>query len=262
MESLSKILKNNPNRYATVPSIEVSVVSDTQENEDVPKTICGWIPTPIEPPGPLAAFLWKTNAEFRAGTTPVRRTILRDTIIALQTRVENELRGRQWSRKKIIEQLSAQQTADLSPVQDTRELDAALAHFYQVQIVFVDEANKKVKWMPEDPRTWSASIPVWGLSLGSRAVYHNRNESSVGTNLSKWVSDRENEGWTMSYCDAEGTLESMKQTMSELNIGVGSRIEKPKKADYAAVLGRVQTIRHLEETFSGVMSDNLEVLMN
>jgi hypothetical protein len=66
----------------------------------------------------------------------------------------------------------------------------------------------------------------------------------------------------MSYCDAEGTLESMKQTMSELNIGVGSRIEKPKKADYAAVLGRVQTIRHLEETFSGVMSDNLEVLMN
>ena len=261
MESLNKILKNNPNRYATVAPIEITIISDTQENEKTPATACGWIPTPLEPPGPVAAVLWKTNAEFRAGTSTVRRTILRDTIIHLQTRVENELRGRQWSRKKIMEQLTAQQTADSSPVQDTKELDAALAHFYQVQIVFVDEANKKIKWMPEDPRTWSASIPVWGLSVGSRAVYHNRNESSVGSKLSKWLSDRENDGWSTSYLDAEGTLESIKQTMSEMNIGVGSRIEKPKKADYAAALGRAQTVRHLENTFSGLMNENLEVLV-
>jgi len=128
VEALYKILKQNPNRFASVPTIEMKTHSDTQENEPTPATLCGWVPTPLEPPGPVAAILWKTNPEFRAGTAPVRRTILRNTIIELQTRVENELRGRQWQRKKIHEQLSAQQTADASPPQDTKELDAALAH--------------------------------------------------------------------------------------------------------------------------------------
>jgi hypothetical protein len=262
VESLYKILQTNPNRFLSVPPIVMKTHSDTQENEPTPATLCGWIPTPLEPPGPLAAILWKTNPEFRAGTPPVRRSILRDAIVALQTRVENELRGRQWQRKKINEQLSAQQTADASPPQDTKELDAALAHFYQIQIVFVDEANKKIKWVPEDLRTWSSSLPVWGLSVGSRAIYHNVNETSVGSNLSQWLSDRENEGWHTDYMEAEGTLESIKATMSELNVGVGSRIEKPKKADYAAALGRAQTIRHLHAHFSGPMSESLEPMLN
>jgi len=262
MESLYKILKNNPNRYANVDPIKMVITSDTQENDHTPATSCGWVPTPLEPPGPLAAILWKTNPEFRAGTATVRRTILRDTIIQLQVRVENELKGRQWSRKKIIEQLSLQQTSDTSPPQDTKELDIALAHLYGIQIVFVDEANKKIKWVPEDIRNWSSSIPVWGLSLGSRAIYHNANESSVGTNLSTWLSNRENDGWKTQFCDAEGTLESIKQTMSEMNIGVGSRIEKPKKADYAIALGRAQALQHLNNTFSGSMSDNIDVFIN
>jgi hypothetical protein len=262
MESLQKILKTNPNRYATVEPIKMVMTSDTQENDNTPATSCGWVPTPLEPPGPLAAILWKTNPEFRAGTLPVRRTILRDTIIQLQVRVENELKGRQWSRKKVIEQLSQQQTSDTSPPQDTKELDIALAHLYEIQIVFVDEANKKIKWVPEDLRTWSSSIPVWGLSLGSRAIYHNKNETSVGTNLSKWLADRENDGWTTYYCEAEGTLESIKQTMNEMNIGVGSRIEKPKKVDYAIALGRAQTLQHLNKTFSGVMSEKIDVFIN
>ena len=262
VESLYKILQTNPNRFLSVPPIEMKTHSDTQENEQTPATLCGWIPTPLEPPGPVAAILWKTNPEFRAGTAPVRRTILRDTIVQLQTRVENELRGRQWQRKKINEQLSAQQTSDASPPQDTKELDAALAHFYQIQIVFVDEANKKIKWVPEDLRAWSPSLPVWGLSVGSRAIYHGPNESSVGSCMSQWLSDRENEGWHTDYCEAEGTLESIKLTMSELNVGVGSRIEKPKKADYAAALGRAQTIRHLQTHFSEAMSDSLEHMLN
>ena len=262
VEDLHKILQSNPNRFATVAPIEMKTICDTQENEEVPVTLCGWTPTPLEPPGPLAAILWKTNPEFRAGTAPVRRSILRDTIIAIQERVDKELRGRQWSRKKIHEQLSAQQTADASPPQDTLELDLALAHLYEIQIVFIDEANKKIKWVPEDLRTWSPSIPVWGLSVGSRAIYHGPNESSVGSNLSKWLSDRENAGWRTQYPVAEGTLESMKTALAELNAGVGSRIEKPKKADYSVALGRVQTISHLLKHFSGTMDDTLEPMLN
>jgi hypothetical protein len=258
VEALYKLLATNPNRFASVDPIDLKVHSDTQDKEDRPATICGWVPMPLEPPGPVSAALWKTNPEFRAATPPVRRTILREAIITLQQRVENELRGRKWQRKKIMEQLSAQQSADASPPQDTRELDAALAHFYQVQLVIVDEANKKIRWVPEDPRTWSASQPVWGLSLGSRAIFHRSNESNVGTALSQWLSDREVAGWRIEFPLAEGTLESMKQTMNEMNLGMGSRIEKPKKADYEIVLGRALTIRHLQTHFSGQISDTLE----
>ena len=252
--TLRAILESNPTKSASVPAITIRMNSDTQENEETPATLCGWVPTPLEPPGPLAAILWKTHPEFRAGTLPVRRTILRDTIIKLQVRVEAELKGHRWSRKKIIEQLAAQQSADISPPQDTKELDAALAHLYEIQFVIVDEANKKVKWVPADVRTWSATKPVWGLSLGSRAVYHGPNEGSVATDLSKWVSDREQEKWSVAWPEADGTLEEIKKKIADLGLGSihsGMRVDKPKKADYAAALGKSEAMRWLAEHFSG-----------
>lgn len=251
MDSLRQILLENPNRSKSVPAITLSVVSDTQEGDGAPETICGWVPTPLEPPGPLAVLLWKTNPEFRAGTPPVRRTILREAILKLQERVEAELRGHRWSRKKIMEQLAAQQSADASPPQDTKDLDAAIAHLHEVQFVVVDEANKKIRWVPEDPRTWSPDRPVWGISLGSRAVYHNKNETPVSNHLSQWLSERDNSGWKIDWPVAEGTLEAIKAALLRLNTGLGPRMEKPKKADYAAVLGRTEAIRFFAQHFSG-----------
>ena len=258
-EELQKILQTNPNRSKTVPAITLSVVSDTQEGDGAPQTICGWVPTPLEPPGPLAAVLWKTNPEFRAGTPPVRRTILREAILKLQLRVESELKGHRWSRKKIMEQLAAQQSADASPPQDTKDLDAALAYLHEIQFVIVDEANKKIRWVPEDPRTWSSDRPVWGLSLGSRAIYHNTNEMPVSNGLSQWLSERDIAGWKIDWPIAEGTLESIKATLLKLNTGIGPRMEKPKKADYAEVLGRTEAIRFLAEHFSGATSPEVMI---
>ena len=248
---LKSIMEKNPHRNEKVSPIPIRICSDTNETEEIPSTICGWAPTPLEPPGPLAAILWKTNPEFRAGSAPIRRTIIRDTILKLQVRVENELRGRRWSRPKIIEQLALQQSADVSPPQDTKFLNEALAYFYEIQIVFVDEANKKISWVPEDPRTWSASKPVWAFSVGSRAVFHRPGEESVATQLSQWVSDRENDKWRITWPIADGTMEEMKAKVLAMNLSLGSRLEKPKKADYAIVLGRAEAIRHLHDMFSG-----------
>jgi len=248
---LKSILEKNPHRNEKVSSIPIRVVSDTNETEEVPSTLCGWVPTPLEPPGPLAGILWKTNPEYRAGSIHVRRTIIRETILKLQARVENELRGRKWSRSKIIEQLSLQQSADISPPQDTKDLNEALAHFYEIQIVFVNEATKKISWVPEDPRTWSANKPVWALSVGSRAIFHRSNEESVATQLSQWVSDREYQSWKVSWPVADGTLEDIRSKINAMNVSLGPRLEKPKKADYAVALGRAEAIRHLHDTFSG-----------
>jgi hypothetical protein len=149
-----------------------------------------------------------------------------------------------------MEQLAAQQSADASPPQDTKDLDNAIAYLYEIQFVIIDEANKKIRWVPEDPRTWSASRPVWGLSLGSRAIYHNTNEMPVSNRLSQWLSERDNTDWKIDWPIAEGTLEAIKATLLKLNTGIGPRMEKPKKADYAAVLGKTETIRFLAEHFS------------
>ena len=249
-DSLRDILKSNPTIAKTVPPISIQVCSDTNETDEIPSTVCGWVPTPLEPPGPVAAILWKTNPEFRAGSLSVRRTIQRETIIKLQERVEKELRGHRWSRKKITEQLVAQQSSDASPPQNTRELNDALAHLYEVQFVIVDEANKKISWSPEDVRTWSTERPVWAISLGARAVFHKNGEEPVGRQLGRWVSDRETEKWRVQWPVADGTLEALKSRMSEMNtpltLSGGLRIEKPKKADYAVALGRAEAIHALE----------------
>lgn len=262
MDSVLKtILEKNLHRNEKVSPIPIRISSDTNETEDAPSTLCGWVPTPLEPPGPLAAILWKTDPEFRAGSVHIRRTIIRETILKLQVRVENELRGRKWSRPKIMEQLTLQQSADISPPQDTRELNEALAYFYEIQIVFVDEANKKISWVPEDPRSWSSSKPVWALSVGSRAIFHRKGEESVANHLSQWVSDRENEKWRVNWPIADGTMEEIRTKINTKNISLGSRLEKPKKADYAAALGRAEAIHHLHDTFSGKALNN-EIIVN
>ncbi len=254
LAALKSVVASNPNRTAGVAPISIRVVSDTQEGEDAPTTLCGWVPTPLEPPGPLSLCLWKTNAEYRAGTLAIRKGILRAEILTLAKRVESECRGHRWSRKKIQEQLAAQQSADISPPQDTRDLDEALAYLYEVQFVVVDEANKKIRWVPEDPRNWSASRPVWGVTLGSRAVLHRPGEEAVSVGLPAWVSERESgqPKWRIDWPVADGTLEVLKASFTKLGTSIGGMAagEKPKKADYAAAVGRAEALRHLELEFA------------
>lgn len=251
MNNLFDILQTNPNKNNTLPPIEIKIRSDTQEGENVPKTLCGWIPTPMEPPGPLAVILWKTNPEFRAGTPSIKKTILRETILKLLERIDKELKGQVWSKKRVIEQLNQQQSADISPPQNTKELDKALAHLYEIQLVIIDEANKKIQWIPEDIRQWTPDRPVWGISLGARAIFHNINETPVGDNLAFWVSSREMDGWKVHWPIADGTLEEIKSRLLNTPSRISPRIEKPKKADYAIALGKAEAIRHLTENFVG-----------
>lgn len=249
MEKLKEIqawVKENPNRKREVPPIEIRVVSDTQEGEEAPATIAGgFVPTPLEPPGPVSLVLWHTDPEFRAGGAQVRRSLLREAILLVTERVDKELRGVKWSRKKVLEQLAAQQTAAVSPPMETWELDRGLAHMYNYQKLVVDEAGKKVGFFPPDPRTWSAEYPIWGGTTGSRAVLHRVGEQSVGRGLAIWLGDREREGWKVDWPEADGTLEEIKAKMLQRGTGVGPRLDKPKKADWALALGRAECLAHL-----------------
>jgi hypothetical protein len=248
VQQLQACIHSNPHRKREVIPIEISTVSDTQEGElPVTAVAGGWVPTPLEPPGPLSLYLWKTNPEFRAGTPPVRRTIIRDSIMHLTERVDNELRGIKWSRKKVLEQLAEQQTSAVSPPMDTHELDNALCHLYGYQKISVDEANKKIRFFPPDPRMWSTDIPVWGATAGSRAVLHRAGEESVGYGLGIWLGQRETEGWKVDWPEADGTLEAIKHKMAGLGVGMGLRLDKPKKVDWAMALGRIEALSKLSQ---------------
>ena len=242
---LQSWVKQNPNRTRTVIPIEIRIVSDTQEGVAAPATVAGLVPTPLEPPGPVAHILWATDPEFRAATAPLRRTILRDTIMTLTARVDAEIRGVKWSRKKVQEQLAAQQTSAVSPPMDTPELDRALVHLYGIQKVVVNEAGKKVRFFPADPRTWSKEFPILATTTGARAVLHMPGEEPIGPALSAWIQTREDDGWTIDWPEADATLESIKAEMMKRGIGCGAGLEKPKKADWALALGRADSIRHL-----------------
>ena len=93
-------------------------------------------------------------------------------------------------------------------------------------------------------------------SVGSRAVFHRKGEESVANHLSQWVSDRENENWRVIWPVADGTMEYIRTKINTMNVSLGSRLEKPKKADYAIALGRAEAIRHLHDTFSGKALNN------
>jgi hypothetical protein len=244
LHQLKQYAALNPTRKACVPPIEIRINSDTQEGQDAPATVAGsWIPVLLDPPGPVSLYLWKTDPEFRAGTVHLRRAILRDTILLIHARVDAELRGHKYSRKKILEQLSAQQTAAISPPQDTPELDEALCVLFGYQKVVVDEANRRVLFFPEDPRTWNAEFPTWGASLGTRAALHKSGEASIAGGLTSWLEQRESDGWKIQWPEAEGSLEEIKAKFAQRSLTL--RSEKPKKADYAAALGRAEALSHI-----------------
>ncbi len=247
VKTLQSWVMDNPHRKRGVPPIEIRTISDTQEGEDIPAAAAGGlVPTPLEPPGPVSLWLWKTNPEYRAGSAQIRRSMIREAILSLTERAEKELKGVRWSRKKVIEQLSAQQTAAVSPPMQTPELDAGLAHMLGYQKVLVDEPAKKISFVPADPRSWSAELPVWCSTTGGRAVLHRTGEESVGAGLAGWLSRLEDEGWRMDWPEADGTLEDLKLKMAQRGTSVrAGLVGKPKKADYAAAVGRAEAIAAL-----------------
>lgn len=248
LKQITAWIQENPNRTREVPPIEIRVISDTQEGEEAPATIAGGlVPTPLEPPGPVSHVLWMTDPEFRAAAAQVRRSILREAIILVTEKADKELRGVKWQRKKVIEQLAAQQTAAVSPPMQTTELDRGLAHLYNYQKLIVDEAGKKVQFVPADPRTWSREFPVWATTTGSRAVLHRAGESSVVTGLAEWLEAREGEGWKIDWPEADGTLDDIRERMEKRGLTLSHKFttEKPKKADWALALGRAESLAHL-----------------
>ena len=249
MELLLPILERNPHKSLTLEVIRMPGESDTSLADEsmVIEYDVNW--ARLQPPGPLSLYLWSTNSIYRAGTETLRRNMINEKIIDLQQRIQvGEIpSSRKFTKSKLAEAFGI--TIENASEENFECLEKAISHLGSVQWIRIHETDKKVTFIPEDLRLWDSEKPI----LWTRERYRSAGEipkQGVFTlaQLSKWISDREVEGWKMQFPVAEGTLESLKQEYTALNLGLPkSSSDKGRilKEDYAKALGRMQVFQHL-----------------
>ena len=251
LEQISSWIANNKYKDDTVMEIKIKTYSDTCESETNPLVGPGGLGVvPLNPPGPVSLVLWHTNAEYRAGNFMTRKGILREKIVELNERFQNELKGRQWNRVRSIEQLQEQESSAISPPQNTPELNKALCYILNIQICEVDEIHKKMFFYPEDLRTWSADYPIYCASWGSRSIYVKQPSEEARSFFKNWFFDLEEKKYKINYPTTEGTVKDLKEKLNDFHLTIKKENgEKPKKEDYMIILGKAETIRHINTEF-------------
>lgn len=240
--------QTNPSRNNQLAPIEIRIQSDTDETATVINGAGGTVATPLDPPGPVSFYLWHTDPMYRGGTNLLRRQILREALVEYNVKISEGCKGHRWSKKKILEQLAAQQSANVSPPQDTPDLDDALCHVLNFQKFILDDVHKKIYQFPRDFRQWSSEVPCWTTALGTRCLLHLPGERHLTKGIVSWLLLLEAEGWRIEWPTVEMKVEELKSACETL--GVKPKVEKPKKEDWSATLGRAQAIHHLRKEFS------------
>jgi hypothetical protein len=175
--------------------------------------------------------------------------MLNEKIIDLQSRVQNgEIpSSRKFTKAKLSDALGM--NIENASEENFECLEKAISTLGGVQWIRIHENEKKVTCIPDDLRLWTSDKPI----LWTRERYRSAGEVPAGfllNHLGKWIGDREAEGFTFEYPQAEGTLESLKQQWNALGRGpprVSGDRTKPLKEDYAKALGRALVYKFLND---------------
>ena len=102
MDPVYKWISTNPHKHH-LPTFNTTTNDDTEKEkwEGFQKSL-------LPLPGALSGILYCLDPMFRESTPSLQRQIMMEKILELQERVPNDLVGRRWSRKKILELLSAE----------------------------------------------------------------------------------------------------------------------------------------------------------
>ena len=249
MNVLLPILEKNPHKSLTAEYIPMPGESDSALVEESTENQYGIDWVRLQPPGPVSLFLWSTNAEYRAGSEALRRTMLNDILVKFQDRVQRgeANTGRKISKSKLTEALAI--TVENASEENFEALEKVVSSLGNVQWIRIHENERKITCIPGDLRIWRRDIPI----LWARERYRSAGEISGRkefgfSQLAKWIGDREEEGFQFEYPLATGTIETLKETWNKLGRGP-PRTKNPKgrplKDDYAAALGRAEVFQYL-----------------
>ena len=164
----------------------------------------------------------------------------------MEERIQKELVGRKWSRRKLCELVSAE-LAEKKPTMNPA-LEEALCELYQVQKIMIHHTDKKMTFFPEDLRLWKSDRKI--LMSDSENIWLYEKEFPSFPALLTWLQKKEEEKWSLDWPIADGKLEDLRGELSAKGLVAHPRIpgEKVKKEDYARTLGRAQAISILAAT--------------
>ena len=233
------IVDGNPFRDATINLRP----SERREQE----TWDCFFQTPLNPPGSLSQFLLNTDPVYGAASASLRKQIQLEKVLEIQDRVEKELVGRKWSRKKIHDALGEQINSSTAPYVPL--VEEILCELYQFQKIILHRKSKAISFFPRDLRLWKSDLPIYvGDDEGCWAY-----EAVKSKPLLQWLTEKEDEQWKIQWPTAEGKLEELKSEVLKRNLTAhtlpGSTEKKVKKDDWARVLGHceaLETLRRLQ----------------
>lgn len=200
--------------------------------------------SPLNPPGSLSQFLMNTDPVYGAGSPALRKQIQMETLLHIQERVDSELVGRKWSRKKIHDAFGEQINSSTPPYSDL--LEEVLCQLYNYQKIILHRKTKSISFFPTDLRLWKSDVPIYvGDDEGCWSY-----QPTKPRNLLAWMTEKEDEGWKCKWPTAEGKMEDIKANVLRRNLTArtvpGSEIgSKVKKEDWARTLGRAEAIENL-----------------
>lgn len=248
IHTLLNYIKYNPTKLKSIEPIHIKVVSDTNEASPTPEIGPGQVSiVPLDPPGPVSLYLWHTDPEYRAGNFQTRKTILRAILVTLHERFQNELKGREWNRKKAIEELESLDTSAVSPQQSLPSLYKGFCHLMNIQICEVDENAKRILTFPKDIRDWNNENPVYLASYGCRSLYVRNGVEEARPFFKSWFFDLIENGYKYEWPLCDETVKLLKDKLSEFHVSLHA---KAKKDEYMEAVGKAQSVRHIHNIFT------------
>jgi hypothetical protein len=252
MDELFATIRNHPHKDECVRSY----IKDkgALDGLDTKETKWGATVRRLVPAKLTSAWLMLEDPLMALAGSSYKTTETRDKTFELQQEASANLRGhRKLSKVKVGEALSAVRPTE----EQTKVIAGVLYAMKQIQTVCYDEEKKIVWTVPEDLRAWSkgsAEEATRTLWVNSRCDQCLDWQAAAATpeSFGTWLDEREKEGWTIPWPIADGSAEELKQTMAKdfshivvRPLGLADAGKKPKKEDYARVLGKCQAIQHL-----------------
>ena len=208
-----------------------------------------WQLIKLDPAGLLSFCLWTRDPLYKVGEGLLRRQLLNEGHIELRAEFERACVARK--RRRMVELFEnglgtnrdglAVEKADLAAFWETW---AAVMACQFVRIGSRSEGGNSISFVPADLSRWSADRPVHYVDDGCETIFLEPADGVGRRILSQYVSDRETDGWKVSWPTADGTKEELEKLLLPI-LNVVSVSEKAKKAEIAAVIGRHNGIESL-----------------
>jgi hypothetical protein len=251
-DAISKLLDKNPNKALTLREDTLAGCDETAADTiaDLPGSAKDWQEYPIHPPGHIAALLYCRDFLFAQSPAKLRQQTLIDASTEIPQELDEKIRATHHARyrKKALEWLGM--PASKLDKADHAKLWDILMTVFGYQCIVIDTHNAaNVRFAPEDIRTWSEDKQLIVVNEDLTYIWLSIRWSMPA--LAAWLDGRTTVKWPVADGSKLELLEKWERDPTYM-----PEHRKLKKDDLAALVGKSESIRHLN--LKGRNTDNIE----